>query len=452
MARILLILLIFCNVGLTCGDLVAREVKRLSVSGTGEEAQAVSPASASINASVSADGSLVVFSSESPNLVAADTNGVSDIFLRTYRDQSSIRRISVRATGEQANGASTAPFIAASGDWVVFLSKATNLDGGSGTYDQVFLYSTGQRTVSKVSVNASTEEANGDCSMPTVSSDGRYVAYVSGATNLLPADPSGDQDVYLFDVVSGTTTLMSVNGSGTKGDEGSSTPYLSADGTYLAFNSNATNLVPGDGNGVNDIFIRTIASPASIQRLSVDAAGAEGLGISLFPSLSGDGSYVVFESTARLVPEDDNGVSDIYGRSRTNPASIVLLSSQADGSAASGASEGAHVSPDGSWITFHSFAEDLVPGDSNNVADVFLRPRDDSHRLVRLSVNSQGGQGNGNSLIPAVSNGGQQVVFTSFADNLVANDNNDWPDVFAVRPRMNILYMVVPMLGLGGQP
>jgi len=212
--------------------------------------------SASSNPSISGNGWYVAFESDATNIVAGDTNGVRDIFVRDVRDTQSgaTTRVSVANDGAQSDGGSWSASISADGRYVVFYSSATNLvNGDTNGYDDVFLHDTQTGETTRVSVSTGGTEGNGLSHSPSISFDGRYVAFQSLATNLVANGHSGSE-VFLRDTVNNTTILLSVAEDGAPGDGGSENPSISADGRYVVFQSGATNLVAGDTNGLTDVF------------------------------------------------------------------------------------------------------------------------------------------------------------------------------------------------------
>jgi Tol biopolymer transport system component len=262
-----------------------------------------------------------------------------------------------------------------------------------------------------------------------LSADGRFVAFRSSATNLVAGDTNGFQDVFLRDRLLGTTERVSVATGGAQGNGNSLEPALSADGRYAAFRSGATNLVAGDTNGVDDIFVRDRQIGTTV-RASVATGGAQGNGNSLEPSLSADGRFVAFWSVAsNLVAGDTNGLDDIFVRDRQSATSerVSVATGGAQGNAAS--YDPSAISADGRFVAFYSFASNLVAGDTNGFADIFVRDRQNG-ATARVSVATDGTQGNNASHIPSLSADGRSVAFDSFATNLVAGDTNGTPDVF----------------------
>src|SRR5260221_2148307 len=199
-----------------------------------------------------------------------------------------------------------------------------------------------------------------------VSSDGRFVAFVSLATNLVPGDTNGKADVFVRDRLTGTTERVSVDSSGAEGDEhsGSSGAGISADGRFVVFDSLADNLVPADTNAIYDIFVRDRLN-GTTERVSVATGGAEGDNFSVYPSISADGRWVSFLSSAtNLVPGDVNGFGDIFVHDRQS-GTTSLVSVDSNGAQANHASFSSSISGDGRYVAFVSWASNLGPVDSN---------------------------------------------------------------------------------------
>jgi Tol biopolymer transport system component len=276
----------------------------------------------------------------------------------------------------------------------------------------------------RVSVNSSGGQANGRSDDAAISGDGRYVAFASRATNLVPGDSNSSWDVFVHDRHTDTTTRVSVNSAGQQGNNHSAWPAVSVDGRLVAFDSEASNLVPGDTNGVMDVFVHD-RNTGVTERVSVDNDGNEANGFSIErPAFSGDGRYVVFTSLAsNLVPGDTNDKTDIFLRDR-EAGTTTRVSVDSGGHQADGYSEQPAISPDGRYVGFASSAMNLVSGDTTIWADVFVHDRQ-TGMTERVSVDSEGNPAaDGNSQYPAVSADGRYVAFESVASNLVDGDTN----------------------------
>ena len=389
----------------------------------------------SYNASISADGRYVAFNSEA-TLVPSDTNGYSDIYVRDLQAHTT-ERVSVDSSGAQANDASLHPSISADGRFVAYYSSATNLVAGdtNGTTD-IFVRDRQLNSTQRVSVDSSGAEGNSDCYRPAISSDGRYVAFQSGSSNLVAGDSNGTYDVFVRDRQAGTTERVSVDSGGIEGNGYSDGPAISSDCRYVAFESESSNLVAGDGNAVRDIFIRDRQSNTTV-RASVHSGGAEVHLDSFRPSISADGRFIAFESSdAGFVAADTNGAKDVFVRDRqlgtTERVSVDSAGAQGNGNSFYSA-----ISADGRYVAFESDTTNLVPGDTNGVSDVFVHDRQ-TGTTERVSVDPAGVQGNGESGTDGVSISadGRYVAFDSGASNLVPGDTNGSYDIF-VRDRVS---------------
>jgi Tol biopolymer transport system component len=274
----------------------------------------------------------------------------------------------------------------------------------------------------------------------SISADGRYVAFESLATNLVIGDTNASADIFVHDWVTGETNRVSVASDGTQANNHSFFPSLSDDGRYVAFNSFASNLITGDTNGWGDIFVHdrltgetTIASVAS--------EGAQANNNTDYLAISGNGRYVVFQSYAsNLVEGDTNGTSDFFVHDRVTSLT-TRISVASDGTQANGASNlWPSVSDDGRYIAFISEASNLVVGDNNyycdtdhdgiyndNCPDIFVHDQI-TGETWRVSVSSDGTEGNGWSWFPSISADGHYVAFSSNSSNLVAGDTNNFCD------------------------
>ena len=268
---------------------------------------------------------------------------------------------------------------------------------------------------------------------PSLSFDGRYAAFYSSATNLVDNDTNNVSDVFVKDTENGFVTRVSKSTNGVAGNGLSLNPAISGNGRYVVFQSEATNLVSGDSNNFADIFVYDTLLDTTT-RLNVGAGNVQANNASASPSVSSDGRYVVFESSAtNLVGTTAIGRNHVYVRD-TQTGTLARVDQSTSGGEPNGASEKARISPDGSVITFVSSASNLVAGDTNGQPDVFVVERS-TGATSRVSVAGDGSQANGASLDPAVNENGRYVVFSSVATNLVAGDTNGTSDVF-VRDRM----------------
>jgi Tol biopolymer transport system component len=331
-------------------------------------------------------------------------------------------RVSVDSNGVQGNGTSWSPSITPDGRYVAFGSAATNLvpgDANSFLYD-IYVYDLHAATIVRESVNSIGRQGNGSSEFPSISADGRYVVFWSYATNLAPDDTNGVRDIFVRDRQSGMTSRVSVDSYGAQADAESTEAVISADGRWVAFTSSASNLVPGDTNGVSDVFVHDLWTGRTT-RVSVSSEGSEGNHESLHPAISSNGRYVAFTSGAsNLVHADTNDAADYFVHDRETGVTVRVnvSSSGTEGDGSFFDAQGPpSISADGRYVAFASDADNLVSGDSNSSSDVFVHDCW-SGRTIRVSVDSSGNEGNGNSYGPSISSDGRFVAFQSLASNL----------------------------------
>jgi uncharacterized repeat protein (TIGR01451 family) len=405
---------------------------RISVDSAGVEGDLESA-----NCSNSADGRYVAFGSTAANLVAGDTNGFRDIFVRDRIAGTTIR-VSVDSAGGQADAESESFSISADGRYVVFATIAANLVAGdtNGTYD-IFVHDRLTGTTTRASVDSTGNQGDGDCSNPAISADGRYVAFVSSASNLVAGDNNGALDIFVRDQRTGKTVLVSVDSAELQAEADCGLPEISADGRYVVFVSSAANLVAGDTNGYPDIFVRDRFA-GTTTRVNVDSAGSESDAWSDLPSISADGRYVAFESIAtNLVAGDTNSAYDVFVRDQ-KAGTTTRVSTDSTGLEGNASSSTPAISADGRFVAFSSIATNLVAGDTDATQDIFVHDRYPG-KTTLVSVGSTGIKGDADSPNPSISADGRFVAFQSYATNLVAGDANAAADIF-VRDRVGMKY------------
>ncbi len=378
---------------------VAQQTSRASVDSAGVQGNSNSAMPA-----LSGDGRIVVFASVATNLVAGDNNLTTDVFAHDTLTGVT-ERISASSTGGDGNFGGCAfvqPRITPDGRYVAFASYSTNLVPGGTTYTglNVFVRDRQSGTTELVSGSTSGTPADNDSGTSgfAISDDGRFVVFSSFASDLVSGVNTSVGDVFLRDRALGTTTLVSVDSSGIQGDKVSGFPAISADGKVVAFISIADNLAAGDVNGWFDAFVRDLASGVTTC-VSVDSSGVPGdLGAQpVQPSLSADGGLVAFSSLSdNLVASDTNGAEDVFVRD-VAAGTTELDSVDSGGVEGAGYSGGAAITPDGGRIAFWSTATNLVPGDTNGCGDVFVHDRRNG-ATSRASVDSAGVQENAGSL------------------------------------------------------
>ena len=401
----------------------------------------------SYDPSISSDGRYVSFVSAASNFVSDDTNRKSDVFVYD-RQSGTVERVSVDSSGSQVNDVSNAPVLSADGRYVAFVSLASNLVIGdtNNTWD-IFVHDRQTGVTERVSINSSDAQANGGSEYPSVSADGRYVVFESYASNLVSGGNSV-RNIYLRDRQTGVTERISTTPGGILPNNGSESASISADGRYVAFRSRASNLVTGDTNNTEDIFVYDRQLGVT-ERVSVDSGGAQTNNASQSPSISGDGRYATFSSDAsNLVSGDTNGMRDIFVHDRQTGLT-ERVSVDSSGTEANSNSDSSCISSDGRYVSFASNASNLVGSDTNNLTDIFIHDRE-TGITERVSVDSSDVQANGNSTSPSITADGQFVAFTSGASNLVSDDNNYAYDIFL--HENDILPKVLGIVRAGSDP
>ena len=379
---------------------------------------------------ISADGRFVAFSSAASNLIAGDHNGEEDVFLRDLvRGETYL--ISTSTGGLQGNDLSENPAVSADGRFVCFDSSASNLVPGdtNGDYD-VFLRDRARSTTMRINLRPGGHQSKGSVFKCDISSDGRLVAFDAEASRLVPDDTNNEMDIFIYDRVTKKVERVNLGNRGQQARGGYSIlPSISASGRFVAFQSIANNLVAeAVGPGAN-IYVRDRQENKTI-RVSRGLGGAPIDVGSSNPAISADGRFVAFDSNStNLVPGDTNDIDDVFvydlQTGRTTRVSVAT-----DGQQGNSDSGYPSISADGRFVVFHSYATNLVPGDTNDAVDVFLH---DCRTGVtsRVSVSSSGAQANGDSSYHfAISPRGDKVAFISDATNLVPGDTNGKTDVF----------------------
>ncbi|HOW34209.1 MAG TPA: Ser-Thr-rich GPI-anchored membrane family protein [Methanoregulaceae archaeon] len=409
-------------------DTSGNTTSRVSVSTNGTQGNG-----ASTSLSISADGRYVAFSSSASNLVPNDTNGMSDVFVHD-RLTGNTSRVSVNSTGVQGDvaagyGSALNPSISADGRYVSFDSGSTNLvNGDTNGRTDVFVHDRLTGNTSRVSVNATGVQGDGDSAISSISADGRYVAFSSSATNLVAGDTNTVFDVFVHDRLTRNTSRVSVSTGGAEGNSGSGGPSISADGRYVAFASTASNLVLSDYNTEVDIFVRDRLK-GTTTLVSQSSSGTTGNRGSYSPSISADGRYIVFDSPAYTLIDGHVGEYwDVFVRDQVL-GTTTLVSVNSSGIQGNNASSTHSLSPDGRYIAFGSDATNLVNGDTNWMNDIFIRDMQ-TGAITRVSVSTSGMEADGDSDFNAISAGGTCIAFRSFATNLVDDDSNGVWDIF----------------------
>ena len=344
---------------------------------------------------------------------------------RTVTPRISRSRLIVRAEGGgvPTNGAE-APSVSADGRFVAFTSRSADIaPGGSSDYG-VFLTDTKLNTTRLISRGATTPD--GASISPDITPDGRVVVFASTSTNLVPGDTNGLGDVFLWRRGAGLS-LVSVDAGGGPSNGASDQPSVSADGRYVAYSTSATDAVSGDATTTPDVVVREPAT--NVTRLvSHTPGGSGGSETSSFPVISDDGRVVVFDSFASDLTPDTNGTVDVFVWQRSSDV-VTRISRAPGGGAADSASFDADLSADGRRIVFSSVASNLVAGTTNTTQNVYLHDRR-SGRTSVVSVDRRGRTSREVAGAASISADGATVAFTGQSSRLVAGDTNATGDIF----------------------
>ncbi len=470
--------LLLCSLA---GGAAGQTTTRASISSTGEQGNGRSGVINEFDLiGISGEGRHVAFKSVATNLVSNDTNLALDVFVRD-RLAGLTTRVSVDSAGVQGISGSGLYLmgISADGRHVAFGSDSSNLVPGDTNPDSdVFVHDRdidrngvfdepGAVATVRVSVSSAGAQANGHSWSPSISADGRFVAFETYSSNLAPTPAnSRSRDIFVhdrdfdgngvFDEPSGFATVrVSVNAAGVAGAGASYHPSICADGRYVAFESYATNLAPGSSNANLKIFVHDRDADGNGQfdesggiattQVDVGPTGVPADAWSFHPSISADGRRVVFGSDAtNLAPADLNGARDVFVRDLSS-GMTTRVSVDSAGIEGNGASQKPAMSGDGEWVAFTSTASNLVSGDTNSSEDIFLHELQ-TGLTTRVSANGPV-EGNGASLYPAVDAEGRHIAYSSHASNLVPGDTNGVVDVFVFDVNPVRVTSVVPASG-----
>ncbi len=373
---------------------------------------------------LSADGYAAAFESDAANLVDNDVNHANDIFVHDRRTQET-SRVSVSSNGAGGNGHSRNPSISADGRYIAFESFATNLTVKP-SFSEIFVHDRLTKQTSLVSVKPDGTGVTQSTS-PSINADGRYVAFMSSA-RLVSTDTDFNDDIYLRDRVLKRTFRISVNSNGEGANFHSFRSSISANGRFIAFESAASNLVTGDTNGSADIFVRDRVLKQTT-RISVSSSGLQGNNASSSPIISANGRYVAFTSRAdNLVIGDSNGSADVFVHDletgRTSRVSIGADGSQADFTFLGSLQNS--LSADGRYAGFESDADNLVTGGAFG-RNVFVRDRwldTGSQSDLQISATLKPASvvtNNLSSFVFTVTNNGPATVGTLVVQHLLTN-------------------------------
>ncbi|MBI1851940.1 MAG: PD40 domain-containing protein [Planctomycetes bacterium] len=421
----------------TCGTAVAQSTTRASVATNGDESNGYS-----YLASITPDGRYVVFSSDAQNLVPGGIINYGNLFVRD-RESGVTTLDSVDSGGAPFGVVAYATSISADGRYLVFEASG----GDKWIRDRV--------AASSILIGRVTGFTN---EHPTISGDGRFVVFQSDGDYVVPGDTNHATDVFVYDRDADGNGLfdepgyvmthrVSVNATGAQANRSSwlglaDGKSISEDGRFVVFSSYATNLAGSDTNDRTDIFVHDDVS-GGIVRVSVGSAGEEANGSSDDSSISSDGRFVVFSSVAsNLVPNDTNGVADVFWHDLMT-GSTQRVSLTHTGNQLGTPSSAPRISPGGRYVAFESADAFVVSNDRNGVGDVFVRDMELGFTR-RVSVDSSGNEGNGISREASLSSSGRFVAFAGGATNLVPSDTNDSWDVFVRDARFDVWLLTPP--------
>ena len=368
--------------------------------------------------------------------------------LRAALDDPGIRTTLNNASLPPANGWSQASSISDSGRYVAFQSASSNLlDGNPGldtnpAFYDVFVTDRSDGSIALISVNDRGAQVASDSTEPAINSDGRYTAFTSGAS-LSSSDTNQFNDIYVYDRTLVAPELASIRTNGTIANGSSSSSDLSDDGRVVVLASNASNLVANDTNGASDIFLRSMDT-GTTTRISVSSSGAQANGRSISPAISANGNWIAYSSQATNLlgaGNDTNGLEDVFLYNRTNGNTTRVSVRNNGGQSSGGNSLDPAISSNGRFVAFSSTATNLVSGDLNGFQDVFVRDKTDG-TTVRVSKVWNGTaftEGNGPSGNAAISEDGDDVAFDSDANNLGFSDSNGYTDVFEFEQSTGVL-------------
>jgi Tol biopolymer transport system component len=318
------------------------------------------------------------------------------------------------------------------GRYIAYTSSDSNIvTGDANLATDLFVYDRISGTTKRVNISSNGEEANSGMDKydgVSMSYDGQYIAFVSGASNLVEGDNNGVADVFVHGSVSGTTLRVSVSTNGQEADQKCWSPSISSDGQYVVFWTSASNLVDGDTNGRRDVFLSDVKTGIT-RRLSIAKNGEEFFGDSYIPSISGDGRYVAFSSEEPILPSDTNNKMDVYLLDMLTGQYTHVSKNLNGGSGDKESYTRQHsVSNDGRYVAFYSTSTNLVEDDKNGAYDVFVHDRLND-RIRRLSVSSIGKESYGHSILRGISISGSHVVYFS-GGRLVEGDTNNQDDIY----------------------
>lgn len=387
-------------------------------------------------------GRYVIFWSDDNKLIANDTNNTGDIFLRDRQLNETVRVSIGNGNVEPNNLTFPENDISDNGTLIVYASNATNLiSGDTNGQTDVFIFDRGQGAVTRASVTYNGQQGNAASFRPVISGNGRFVAFRSFANNIVPNDLNNQPDIFLFDRAAAPGTQLSqvnLSNTGAQSNLEDSTDRfaINEDGTKIVFASRANNLVTGDTNGFTDIFLRDRTNNTTT-RISIGLNGTQANGHSGAPAISNNGRYIAFRSDAsNLVEGDTNGRADIFLYD-LQLSTMTRVSVARDGTQGNGNSDWPNLNNNGRFISFWSDSNNFTPDDANNTGDIFVHDRV-TGVTTRINIALNGAQANGpTARVHGLSGDAAFAGFESLANNLVANDTNNSNDIFVAKAGPN---------------
>ncbi len=425
-----LVVLVACTLVASAGVATAASpvgynaIGLVSISTTGGAADGTSQ-----DACVSQDGAYVAFASNATNLTPFGGLPMSRRIYRRSLTSGETTQVDLAPGAVQPNGASYWPSISGDGKRVAYYSAATNLVSGDteGMYD-VLLWDEASHETTLVSVSTAGVKGDGQSYSPAISANGRFVAFESDATNLAGPDANGNSDIYLRDLASMTTTRVSVSTTGTDINGGAWEPSISADGRFVVFYSEASNVVDGDTNNDYDVFIRDMQEGVT-ERVSVDSDEIESTRGGDLGACSADGRFVVFRSLGSFEASDTNlGLSDVYLRD-TQLGTTTLMSQSTSGVVGDDNTYEFAISGDGRYVFMQTYAGNFDPRDNTSPENIYVR---DTllNTTTLVSVTAAGVLPGGQAIKPATDYIGRILAFESSAANLSTIDTDSDDDIY----------------------
>ena len=368
-------------------------------------------------AATSADGRYVAFSAY--DFTSATNDLQEAVYLRDVQTGRTTD-VSVTPQGSAGDGTSDEPAVSADGRYVAFASTSDNLvPGDTNGHSDVFVRDRQTGTTVRASVTTAEVQADDDSDQPSISADGRSVAFSSLAANLAAGDTNGHYDVFVRDLQAGTTTRVSVPTTGNSIGGDSFAPSLSADGTTVAFTSNASDMVSNDLNSADDVFVRNLQAATTVL-VSTSTAGVRGDHASFGPVLSANGQFLVFDSlSTNLGTGAVSGQENVYRRNLSSGATTQVSVDATGGQLDEDSGGTLGLSADGRYVLFTSLSDHVVAtADTNTVADAFVRDTT-AGTTALVSVGSDGSQGDADSNSDALSSDGSAVLLDSEATSFI---------------------------------